>query len=87
MEESIIQACSNMNWVQFLATFVALATFFGFLYRELKEWRRETREETKFIREEIEGIREEIRQQVYRSDRLYEMFIDLLKSQKPKTDP
>ena len=69
-----------MDWIQYFALMVPLVAFFGFLYRELKDWRRETREE-------IEGIREEIRQQATRSDRLYEMFIDLIKSKQGKTNP
>lgn len=77
----------GMNWLQFFGLLVPSMAFFGFLYKELKEWRVETREETKAIREEINGIREEIRQQSSRSDRLYEMFIDLLKAQNPKTNP
>lgn len=71
-----------MDWIQFFGILVPLIAFFDFLYREIKDWRLETREETKSIREEIRGIREEIRQQVTRSDRLYEMFIDLLKDRK-----
>lgn len=73
--------CST-QWIQFLGILVPLVAFFGFLYRELKDWRRETREE-------ISGIREEINQQIVRTDeqakrtdRLYEMFIDLLKETK-----
>lgn len=76
-----------MDWVQFFGLLVPLIAFFGFLYRELKDWRLETREETKSIREEINDVREEIRQQASRSDRLYEMFIDLLKERKEKTNP
>lgn len=78
-----------MDWLQFFGILVPLIAFFGFLYRELKDWRVETRaetrsirEETKSIREEINGVREEIRLQVTRSDRLYEMFIDLLKERR-----
>jgi hypothetical protein len=70
------------EWLQFFGILVPLVAFFGFLYRELKDWRQETRAETKSIREEINGIREEIRQQASRSDRLYEMFIDLIKEKK-----
>ena len=67
-----------MDWVQFFGILVPLIAFFGFLYRELKDWRQETREETNEIRKEIQ-------QQAARSDKLYEMFIDLLKEQKGKT--
>jgi hypothetical protein len=76
-----------MDWIQFFGILVPLVAFFGFLYRELKDWRLETREETKGIREEIKNIREEIRQQAIRSDRLYEMFIDLLKDRRGRAEP
>lgn len=66
-----------MDWLQFVGILILLFGLFGFLYRELKDWRRETREET-------ENIREEVRQQVARSDRLYEMFIDLLQDGKKR---
>ena len=76
-----------MDWtalVSILAAVVSilvpLITCFGFLYKEIKEWRKETREE-------ITKFEEEIRIQSQRSDKLYEMFIDLLKSQNPKTNP
>ena len=69
-----------MDWLQFFGILVPLVAFFGFLYRELKDWRLETREE-------IKDIREEMRQQAIRSDRLYEMFIDLLKDRKGRTEP
>ena len=66
---------------------VPLVAFLGFIYKELKEWRKETREETNQIRQEINQIRIESLEQTKRTDRLYEMFIDLLKSQNPKTTP
>jgi len=65
----------KMDWVQYFGLLVPLVALFGFLYRELKDWRKETRDE-------IKEIREEIRQQSIRSDRLYEMFIDLIKIKK-----
>lgn len=82
----------NAEWGQTITIIVSilvpLIAFFGFMYREMKDWKLEAREETKSIREEIEGIRVEIRQQATRTDQLYQMFIDLLKSQnKLKTDP
>lgn len=64
-----------MDWVQYFGILVPLIALFGFLYRELKDWRKETRDE-------IKSIREEINVQSQRSDRLYEMFIDLLKEGK-----
>jgi F0F1-type ATP synthase membrane subunit b/b' len=43
---------------------------------------------SKELREEIKQRGDEIKQQAVRSDRLYEMFIDLLKERKdPKTNP
>lgn len=88
-----------MGWVQFFGILVPLVAFSGFLYREIKEWRLETKEEIKSIREEsrfiqaeireeTKSIREEMQQQAARSDRLYEMFIDLLKdTRRTRTDP
>ena len=77
-----------MDWTQFVALFftimVPLMGASAFFYRQVNEWRMETRAETQSIRDETQSIREEIRQQVARSDRLYEMFIDLLKSQSGK---
>lgn len=69
-----------MDWIQFFGILVPLSAFFAFLYKEIKDLRLETREETK-------SIREEVQQQAARSDRLYEMFIDLLKDRRNKTDP
>jgi hypothetical protein len=85
-----------MDWMQFFGLLVPMMALFGFLYRELKEWCRESREKSASIRnegrqdrevfrEEIRVIREEIRSQSARSDRLYEMFIDLVKNKKEKT--
>lgn len=69
-----------MTWGEYLGIIVPIIALFGFLYRELKDWRKETRDE-------ISEIRKEAGEQSRRSDRLYEMFIDLLKSQNPKKDP
>lgn len=83
-----------MTDVQFFSLIVSILLPLGgvlaFLYKELKEWRSETREETKEIRKEIvsqnERLDKNIATQSARSDRLYEMFIDLLKEkQKPTT--
>jgi cell division protein FtsL len=68
------------EWIQFLGILGPLVLFFGFLYRELKDCRSETREE-------IKEIREEIRQQAARSDQLYQMFIDLIKEKRDRTNP
>jgi len=72
-----------MDWIQFFGILVPLIGLFGFLYKELKSWREDTRNEMKSWREdtknEINSIREEVRLQSSRSDRLYEMFIALLK--------
>jgi len=68
-----------MDWGQYLAIVVPLAAFMVFIYREIKDWKAE-------IRAEINSIRQETSEQAKRSDRLYEMFIDLVKSQ-PKTNP
>lgn len=62
-----------MTWGEYLGIIVPIVALFGFLYRELKDWRKETRDE-------ISEIRKEAGEQAKRSDRLYEMFIDLLKS-------
>ena len=44
-----------------------------------RSWRNEVREETRLIKEETKSIRAEIAQQAARTDKLYEMFVDLLK--------
>ncbi len=69
-----------MEWTTIISILVPLTAFFSFLYKELKEWRKETRDETK-------AIRIEIQEQVKRSDRLYEMFITLLEKQTSKSNP
>lgn len=77
---------------------VPIFAFLGFLYREIRTYRQETGEEIhriereifeirKGFREEMLGFREEMRMQSQRSDQLYQMFIDLLKSQSPRTNP
>jgi hypothetical protein len=80
-----------MEWTAVISILVPLVAFFGFLYKELKEWRKETREETQSIRAEIaemrKGFQDDLRLQTERSDKLYQMFIDLLKSQNPKSNP
>ncbi len=71
-----------MDLIQFFGLLVPMTAFFGFLYREIKEETKSIREETKSIREESERIREEGRQQAARTDKLHEMFVDLLKDRK-----
>ncbi len=71
-----------------------IAATLGFLYKEMKEWRRETKTEIEDVKRElqrqaertdqtIERIDQEIQIQSQRSDKLYEMFIDLLKNPPP----
>ena len=50
-----------MDWGSILAILIPMTSLFGFIYKELKDWRKETREE--------------IQAQAKRSDRLYEMFL------------
>lgn len=76
-----------MTWGEYLGIIVPIIALFGFLYRELKDWRKETRDEISEIRKEAGEIRKETAEQSRRSDRLYEMFIDLLKAHKPKKNP
>lgn len=73
-----------MEWPTIISILVPLFALFGFLYKELKEWRKETREEIAIM---DNRFREEIRLQADRSDKLYQMFIDLLKSQNSRTNP
>ena len=62
-----------------LHNLVCIGVMFFFITRS---WRNEVKEETKSIREEIVSIRSEIAQQGLRTDKLYQMFIDLLKEKK-----
>ena len=68
-----------MDWIQtgsIIGTIlVSVGGAFKFLYTEIKGYRNEMKEENKLFREEIAH-------QVKRSDRLYEMFIDLVKERK-----
>jgi len=57
-----------MDWVQFFITIALILVWFGFIYKE--------------IREDVRAYREDIKTQSARSDQLYTMFIDLLKSKK-----
>lgn len=57
-----------MEWIQFVTIFATLLAGFGFIYRELKGF-------------EVQ-IRQDINAQSGRTDRLYEMFIELVKERK-----
>lgn len=57
-----------MDWIQFFTIMATLLGGFGFIYKE--------------IREDVRAYREDIKTQSARSDQLYTMFIDLLKSKK-----
>lgn len=61
-----------MDYIQFLTLLGTMIAGFGFMYKEFKGFEKD--------------IREDIRNQSSRSDQLYTMFIDLLKS-KTRTDP
>lgn len=63
----------NTDWIPFFLLLVTLLTSFGFLYREMKGIKIQ--------------ITKDVKIQSQRSDRLYEIFIDLLKSQRTKTEP
>lgn len=52
-----------MDWIQFFSLLSTTLAGFGFLYREMKDWKKEAQEE--------------IKEQSKRTDKLYEMFIDL----------
>jgi len=54
-----------MDYVQFLTIMLTFVTGFGFLYKEMKQIERDIKDETKT--------------QAARTDKLYEMFIALLK--------
>lgn len=65
MMDRILDFIEAMN----LQTIFSIGVIFWYFTRELR----------KEIREEIASIRQEITQQAQRSDRLYEMFVQLLK--------
>lgn len=62
-----------MDYVQFLTLLGTMIAGFGFMYKEFKSFEKD--------------IRDDIKTQSKRSDQLYTMFIDLLKSQKERTNP
>lgn len=62
-----------VDYVQFLTLLGTMLAGFGFMYKEFKGFEKD--------------IRENLRIQSSRSDQLYTMFIDLLKSRREKTDP
>lgn len=59
-----------MDWIQFGGLFVTMISGCAFLYKESKEGRKD--------------IREDMRIQSARSDRLYEMFIEIQKDSDQK---
>lgn len=73
-----------MDSIQFFTLFGTMLAGFGFLYKEFKSSQSELKADLKNIDNEI---RNDIRIQSNRSDQLYTMFIDLLKSRNEKTDP
>lgn len=62
-----------------IQTILAMTVVLWYFTRDI---RNEIKSEIKAIKEEIQVIREENTNQSNRSDRLYEMFIDLLKERK-----
>lgn len=73
-----------MDYVQFLTLLATMIAGFGFVYREFKLAQSDLKSDLRNYENEI---RNDIRTQSNRSDQLYTMFIDLLKSQKQRTDP
>ena len=83
-----------MNWSEIGTAAVTGVTVLGFIYTmfrnlrtDLAGYRAEAKEEIRGIKQEIQLIREEMAAQNKRTDKLYEMFIDLIKAQTPKTHP
>ena len=61
-----------MDWIQ-VGSIIASVIFCAFyLHKEMKEWKKE-------VREDMHAFREEMINQSLRTDKLYEMFIDLIK--------
>lgn len=84
-----------MDYIQFFTLLGTMLAGFVFMYQEFKSAQTEMKTDLKNIDRDIRSdlknidreIREEIRIQSSRSDQLYTMFIDLLKSKKDRTDP
>jgi hypothetical protein len=57
-----------MDWIQTLSIIASVGASAFYIHRE--------------IQSDIKNVREEIKSQSLRSDRLYEMFIDLIKEGK-----
>lgn len=72
-----------MDYIQFATLFGTMLAGFGFIYREFKLSQSDLKNDLKSFENEI---RSDIKVQSGRSDQLYTMFIDLLKS-KMRTDP
>ncbi len=62
-----------------LQTIISLCVVAWYFTRQIKS---EFKEEIKAIRDETCVIREEIKEQAKRTDKLYEMFVELLKDRK-----
>lgn len=59
-----------------------LATIGIMFYLIVRPWKKEVKEEIKSIKEEIQLVNQGLSEQSRRTDRLYEMFIDLIKYSK-----
>lgn len=70
--DNFIELIKNFDFLQLISTSVVFFVI-------TREWRKETKEETASIREEIKNQSLRIDEHAKRTDRLYEMFIDLLK--------
>jgi len=77
-----------MNFTCDLATLLAIIgtgfAIIGFVYGIIRNLRADLDKRIDDLTTEIRTDRQRAEQ---RTDQLYQMFIDLLKSQKPKTDP
>lgn len=70
-----------------VGTIALVYAFLRNFKQDVKEWRMETKAEISVIRQEISEMKTEMRAQSQRTDQLYQMFVDLLKAQNPKTNP
>ena len=60
-----------MDIIQFITIFATILAGFGFIYKEIKDYREDTKTETNEMKKEISN-------QAKRSDKLYEIIIQLL---------
>ena len=78
----------NEHLILYITMMAPLTGIFVFIYRELKEWRREFKEDIARIclenRVERDRLDAKTDAQLQRIDTLYVMFIDLLKEKKHK---